>query len=486
MKIKFTAFLLCIILSGAACKHKSATGWQYARENSFPIYMQETAPGLILVEGKAATQSPINKTIPHFYISRYEETNGQYLAYLNFLRKYYSLDTYEKALPDTNVWMKENLPDEMRIFLMNRYLRSDDFKYYPVVGLTPEQIEQYCRWKTDRLNEMILIREGILASNNSAKDSTDIFLMDVYFHGKDSLLKHPRVRNTRMEDGIFMPSYRLPTAEEWQLASLAIGDNHHTYIKTPQEISNKKFDQENYFHFLYNQARPIRESMFFVPNLHTTRNTTPNNYLIYGLRENVSELVKNGHKYSVMGGSWKNISPDFSAVYDKASCDSVKYIFRTDFTALYTDEPFISATTGFRVAMSLAAGDGKLPVNRKNAISKPSGVINIFKYVNENAPLKLIITKNDSTTYLTIPKYEELFTGSAKYTRLFQWIHENLTGWKKTPVSFNGNIALTQGDFRLIHTMNTNGVMIGFKDKDGNPRQYIKEIKRGELDFLLE
>ena len=48
---------------------------------------------------------------------------------------------------------------------LQSYLTHPAFAYYPVTNLTWEQIQNYLAWKTDRLNEEILIKKGFLNPN---------------------------------------------------------------------------------------------------------------------------------------------------------------------------------------------------------------------------------------------------------------------------------------------------------------------------------
>jgi sulfatase modifying factor 1 len=41
------------------------------------------------------------------------------------------------------------------------YLRHPAYRDYPVVGVNWLQANDYCAWRTDRVNEVILIREGL-------------------------------------------------------------------------------------------------------------------------------------------------------------------------------------------------------------------------------------------------------------------------------------------------------------------------------------
>lgn len=81
---------------------------------------------------------------------------------------------------------------------------------------------------------------------------------------------------------------------------------------------------------------------------------------------------------------------------------------------------------------------------------------------------------------------ETLEVNSEKWKGLIEWGNNNKEGWTKSPASYIGNAYLTQGDLRLIHTKDSKGVVIGFVDKDGNPKQFMKKIEKGELSFLYE
>lgn len=112
--------------------------------------------------------------------------------------------------------------------------------------------------------------------------------------------------------------------------------------------------------------------------------------------------------------------------------------------------------------------------------------ININDYIDKNVSLKLVINKNDNSTGLTTSANFEIAVNSDKYKKLIHWGNENVSGWHWTPASYNADIFVGQGNFRLLQTLNGNGVVISFTDKDGKPRQYTKAINKGELDFLTK
>ena len=71
--------------------------------------------------------------------------------------------------------------------------------------------------------------------------------------------------------------------------------------------------------------------------------------------------------------------------------------------------------------------------------------------------------------------------------KLIRWGNQNTNGWfAAAPVSFIGDVSLSQGNFYLLITGGRTKVVINFTDKNGKPREYIKTIEGNEFDFLTE
>lgn len=329
------SLLVMLSLSSCSKEKSSVTGWGYndSKWGGFEVRDfpgQETGPGLVLVEGGSFVMGhneqdvlydhnnvPRKVTVSSFYMDETEVANVHYREYLYWLDRTYGTDypsVVRRAMPDTLVWRDELSYNEPYV---EYYLRHPAYNNYPVVGVSWLQATDFCAWRTDRVNEMILIREGVLQLNPNQVNE-DNFNTEAYLVGQyEGMVKKPLKdlnptsageRKVRMEDGILLPIYRLPTEAEWEFAAKGLIGN------LPYKDEERFSDQRIYpwngtstrypkfgtwqGDFMANYKRGAGDNMGIAGNLNDNADVTapvnsfiPNDYGLFNMSGNVSEWV---------------------------------------------------------------------------------------------------------------------------------------------------------------------------------------------------
>ena len=279
--------VLALTIGFTSCSKKgstkggsSATGWKINdKKGGFQFNdkfkKQETPPGMLPVEGGTFTMGKVQDDVMHdwnnspnqqhvqsFYMDETEVTNKMYAEYLYWVKAVFPpteenyKNIYNGAIPDTLVWRNRLGYNET---MTNNYLRHPAYANYPVVGVNWIQATEFCKWRTNRVNENILEQAKYLKKDNKVSLGVDVkgeasFDTEAYINspskslggneevvlkkganGKKQVGDDAKNVYAQRSSGLILPEYRLPTESEWEYAAVALVGNREYNIYKGQK-----------------------------------------------------------------------------------------------------------------------------------------------------------------------------------------------------------------------------------------------------------
>ncbi len=247
------------------------------------------------------------------YASKFETSNSEYRAFIRDLKKKRKVEELKVCAVDSSRWanaLKYSKPYEQY------YFQHEAYSDYPVVNITKEAAELYCKWLTEQYNQApkrkyrrVRFR---LPTEQEWRMAASAGVENAIFPWGG-----PYLRNTR---GSFLANFRV-------IPQSTIRDNGN-----PDCLEYVPTDRNNKGSGTSSTRGTLDAALITAP----VKSFYPNEYGLYNMAGNVAEMVESKTRRT-LGGSWQNTG----------------YYLRLDAEDPYADVEGPHPAIGFRVFMEV-------------------------------------------------------------------------------------------------------------------------------------
>ncbi len=252
----------------------SKTGRKYGEDTYQPQKFKENdiAPGLVLIPGGTFMMGGSEKdvefstdnhtrqvTVQSFYMDETEISNVDWKEFLaDVLRSDGGDSRYEELYPDTTVWLRDLAFNDP---YAETYYKHPAFDVYPVVGINWHMANEYCKWRTEKVNEVLTEDDA---------------------------------------EAVTYPAYRLPTEAEWEYAARGLQESE-VYAWEGKSLRDRK----GQFRANFKRGRGDYEGWRGGDGRHFTdgymitapvREFSHNDFGLYNMSGNVSERTQDTYR----------------------------------------------------------------------------------------------------------------------------------------------------------------------------------------------